>query len=50
MTELEMMNGYSPALEKRSPIPQVNRRLLVRVEKIIEFKIAPHSDREDAPR
>jgi Pyridoxamine 5'-phosphate oxidase len=47
MTDLKMMNGYSPELAKNHPIPQVNRELLVEVERIIEFKIAPHSDREE---
>jgi uncharacterized protein len=45
--DLEMLNGYSPDLERKPPIPQVDRELLVLVEKVIEFKIRPHSDQEE---
>jgi len=44
---LEMLNGYSPELEAKPPIPQIDRQLLVRVEKVIDFKIRPHSDLEE---
>ena len=47
MEDLEMMNGYSPDLAKKDPLPQVYRELLVQVEQILEFKIAPHSDLEE---
>ena len=42
--EVAMMNGYAPGTESKSPLPQVERQLLVRVDKIIDFKHAPHSD------
>jgi hypothetical protein len=42
--EIAMMNGYAPGIEPKSPLPQVERQLLVRVDKIIDFKHAPHSD------
>jgi hypothetical protein len=45
--EIAMMNGYAPGLESKSPLPQVERQLLVRVDKIIDFKHAPHSDIEE---
>jgi len=45
--EIAMMNGYSPGVELHSPLPQVERQLLVRVDKIIDFKHAPHSDVEE---
>jgi predicted pyridoxine 5'-phosphate oxidase superfamily flavin-nucleotide-binding protein len=41
-----MLNGYVPELEGKDPSPQVERRLLVRVEKVIAFSHAPHSDLE----
>ena len=44
--EHSMMNGYSPATELGSPMPQVERNLLVKVDKIITFTHAPHSDLE----
>jgi hypothetical protein len=47
MKSLEMMNGYSPELERKGPLPQVDRELVVRVDQILEFKIAPHSDLEE---
>ncbi|RPH89257.1 MAG: pyridoxamine 5'-phosphate oxidase family protein [Desulfobacteraceae bacterium] len=47
MKDLEMLNGYSPDLEKKGPIPQVDRELVVQVDQILEFKIAPHSDVEE---
>jgi hypothetical protein len=42
--EIAMMNGYAPGTQSKSPLPQVERRLLVRVDKIVDFKQAPHSD------
>ena len=45
--EIAKMNGYAPGLESKSPLPQVERQLLVRVEKIVDFKHAPHSDIEE---
>ena len=45
--EIAMMNGYVPGAESRHPLPQVERQLLVRVNKIIDFKHAPHSDVEE---
>jgi uncharacterized protein len=44
--EIAMMDGYAPGMENR-PIPQVKRRLLVRVDKIIGFRNAPHTDEEE---
>ncbi len=45
--EVSMMNGYSPQTEEKQPIPQVERKILMRVEKVIGFKHAPHSDLEE---
>jgi hypothetical protein len=41
------MDGYAPEEEKGPPLPQIKRQLTVRVEKIIDFRHAPHSDKED---
>ena len=41
--EIAMMNGYSPEADKYPPMPQVENRLLVRVDKVIVFSHAPHS-------
>ena len=45
--EKAMLNGYSPDTESDSPMPQVERQLLVRVDKVITFTHAPHSDLEE---
>ena len=45
--EIAMMNGYSPEADKYPPMPQVENRLLVRVDKVIVFSHAPHSDLEE---
>lgn len=42
-----MMNGFSPEAELDSPMPQVERKLLVKVDKVLVFSHAPHSDLED---
>jgi hypothetical protein len=44
--ELGIMNGYSPGLEDQKPLPQVERKIIVRINKITDFKLAPHSDLE----
>ena len=44
--DLAMLDGYAPVIEDKSPLPQVERQLVMRVDKIIEFKHAPHSDIE----
>jgi len=45
--EIAMMDGYLPGPASRPPLPQVERQLVVRVDKIIDFKHAPHSDVEE---
>ena len=47
MEEQAIMNGYVPEMEDPTPPPQVERRLLVRVEKTVRFSHAPHSDVEE---
>jgi hypothetical protein len=49
-TEIEdmaVMNGYVPATKDEIALPQVERRLLVRVDKVIDFSCAPHTDVEE---
>jgi uncharacterized protein len=45
LEELAVMDGLSQDLRK--PLPQVERKIHVRVEKIIDFRHAPHSDVEE---
>ena len=42
--DIGVLDGYSPELKSQPPMPQVQRRLLVKVQKIMDFKLAPHSD------
>ena len=42
--ELAMLNGFAPEIEAQTPMPQVERKLHVRVDKVIRFSHAPHSD------
>jgi hypothetical protein len=42
-----IMNGYVPGLENKPTPPQVERRLFIRVDKIMGFGHSPHTDQED---
>ncbi len=44
--EEAMLDGYDPELETRERTPQVERELVIRVEKVLDFTYAPHSDAE----
>lgn len=45
--EQSVMNGFSAGPEESSPMPQVERKLVVRLAKILAFSHAPHSDVEE---
>ena len=45
--ESAFLNGYAPRVEGSAPSPQVERQLLVRVDRVIDFRCAPHSDVEE---
>jgi hypothetical protein len=42
-----MMDGYSPDSEDKPALPQVERRLLIRVNKVMAFRRSPHTDQEE---
>ena len=44
--ETAFMDGYAAELEGMPPSPQVERTLMVRVDKVLAFSHAPHSDTE----
>jgi len=44
--ETAILDGYAPEIETAQPSPQVERRLVVKVEKVIAFSHAPHTDAE----
>jgi len=43
-----IMNGYASGLEDKPTLPQVERRLLIRVDKTIGFRRSPHTDEEES--
>ncbi|MFW6334048.1 MAG: hypothetical protein ACOC0W_02165 [Desulfosalsimonas sp.] len=45
--EISMLDGYQPNEHRRSPVPQVKRRLIIDVEQVTAFSKAPHSDIEE---
>ena len=47
VVDVGVLDGYSPGREGKPPLPQVEKRLLVKVEKILDFRLGPHSDVED---
>jgi len=44
--DVAVLDGYAPGLEGQPPLPQVEQRLVVRVERVMDFRIGPHSDTE----
>jgi hypothetical protein len=46
LEDLAYLDGYIPEQEDDVPIPQVMQKLVVRVDKILNFRRAPHSDIE----
>jgi uncharacterized protein len=44
--DIVMMDGYDVSLARKSQLPQVERRLKVRVEKVIPFQRGGHTDEE----
>lgn len=47
MEQEEVLDGYAPEAEAEHPTPQVKRSLIVRVETILDFMQAPHTDVEE---
>lgn len=44
--EIAQLDGYQPEIESHWPQPQVERKLVIEVTDILEFRHAPHSDIE----
>ncbi|MBW8016172.1 MAG: pyridoxamine 5'-phosphate oxidase family protein [Planctomycetes bacterium] len=42
-----ILNGYSPELDVGIPKPQVERRITICVDRVLDFSVAPHSDIEE---
>lgn len=45
--DVSMLDGFAREVEKKAAIPQVERRLLVHIDRVMEFKRAPHTDTEE---
>ena len=45
--DLGVLDGFAPAVEKDHPMPQIEKRVVIKVEKVLEFCLGPHSDVED---
>jgi len=40
------LNGYASDSGKKDVVPQIRRKVTVRIEKILDFKLTPHTDIE----
>jgi len=47
--DMAIMNGFSPELDEKAHLPQVERKLVVRIRKIFDFSHRGQSDREQLP-
>jgi hypothetical protein len=47
MEDAAIMDGYAPGARDQTSLPQVERRLLVRVDRVIHFSCALHTDAEN---
>ena len=45
--DLGVLDGYAPQVESKTPVPQVERQLLIHIDRVFEFKRAPHTDVEE---
>lgn len=46
--DLAVLDGYAPEQSPAPPIPQVERELQIRVDKILHFSHGPHRDVEES--
>lgn len=47
MMDIGMIDGYTPEMKSKWPLPQVESQLVILVNKVTDFKRAPHSDVEE---
>ncbi|MGZ3649110.1 MAG: hypothetical protein ACXU9G_08800, partial [Syntrophales bacterium] len=40
------LNGYASDLGRKDVVPQIQRKVTVQIEKILDFKLTPHTDIE----
>ena len=46
ITETSVMDGYSAAFEEAPLLPQIEKQILIHIDKILDFNLGPHSDME----
>ncbi|MGZ3579089.1 MAG: pyridoxamine 5'-phosphate oxidase family protein [Syntrophales bacterium] len=44
--DMAYLDGYASDLRKKEDVPQIQRKITVQVEKILDFKLTPHTDVE----
>jgi hypothetical protein len=44
--DMAYLNGHASDLRKKDAVPQIQRKVTVQNEKILDFKLAPHTDIE----
>ncbi len=44
--EIAMMDGYVPEVEEKISFPQIERKLIIRIDQILDFSQTGQSDRE----
>jgi hypothetical protein len=47
MEDLALLNGYDASLPQKPGLPQAERRIQIRVEKVIPFQRGSHTDQEE---
>ena len=47
MMDIGMIDGCTPEMKSKWPMPQVESQLVIHVNKVTDFKRAPHSDVEE---
>jgi hypothetical protein len=47
VVDMAFMDGLAPGTDAQRVLPQVERKILVRVDRIVRFSHAPHSDLEE---
>jgi hypothetical protein len=45
--DLVVLNGYDASLSEKTGLPQVERRIRIRVEKVLPFQRGSHTDQEE---
>ena len=45
--DLALLNGYDASLSEKAGLPQVERRIQIRIEKVIPFQRGSHTDQEE---